>query len=222
MTRQVSSVAGRKCQQKFLRYFPRGFRDPTYIEWERGYKWAAHQQWEAQLEAAAFRFLLRAGRYREIADHAARIESRTNLLFSFEKMAFRDAVRSPGGARAFAEGLYDLLYGAGEPEKKFENWCAVLGALPRKQTRVLTWPLATVLGFLAQPDRHVFLKPMVTRAAAKNYQFDFKYESRPCWSTYASLLEFATTIRHDLRSLRPRDMVDVQSFIWVQGSSEYP
>jgi hypothetical protein len=33
------------------------------------------------------------------------IESRTNLLFSFEKMALRDAVRTGAGARLFAEGL---------------------------------------------------------------------------------------------------------------------
>ena len=25
----------------------------------------------------------------------------------------------------------------------------------------------------------------------------------------------------DLRDLRPRDMIDIQSFIWVQGSDEY-
>ena len=25
----------------------------------------------------------------------------------------------------------------------------------------------------------------------------------------------------DLRDLRPRDMIDIQSFIWVQGSEEY-
>jgi hypothetical protein len=38
---------------------------------------------------------------------------------------------------------------------------------------------------------------------------------------YASLLEFAELIRRDLRDLRPRDMIDIQSFIWVQGSVEY-
>jgi len=29
------------------------------------------------------------------------------------------------------------------------------------------------------------------------------------------------TVRRDLRDLRPRDMIDIQSFLWVQGSSEY-
>jgi len=97
----------------------------------------------------------------------------------------------------------------------------VLAGLPRRQTRVLTWPLATVFGFIAQPQTHMFLKPNVTRAAAAAYGFDFRYASRPSWETYASLLEFAATVRRDVRDLRPRDMIDLQSFIWVQGSDEY-
>jgi hypothetical protein len=28
-------------------------------------------------------------------------------------------------------------------------------------------------------------------------------------------------VKRDTRDLRPRDMIDVQSFIWVQGSEEY-
>ena len=34
-------------------------------------------------------------------------------------------------------------------------------------------------------------------------------------------LEFADRIRRDQRDLAPRDMIDLQSFIWVQGSDEY-
>ena len=36
-----------------------------------------------------------------------------------------------------------------------------------------------------------------------------------------SLLQFAATVRPDVRDLKPRDMIDIQSFIWVQGSDEY-
>jgi hypothetical protein len=143
------------------------------------------------------------------------------MIFSFEKMALRDAVRSKPGARQFAVGLYDFLHGRGSDERRFTEWVEVVGALPRRQTRVLTWPLVTVFGFIAQPDRHIFLKPTVTRAAARKYGFDFRYESRPSWDTYERLLEFAALLRRDLRDLKPRDMIDLQSFMWVQGSAEY-
>jgi hypothetical protein len=86
---------------------------------------------------------------------------------------------------------------------------------------VLTWPIVTIFGLLALPRQHIYLKPRVTRAATLAYEFDFEYHSRPTWSTYASLLDFAHTIRRDVADLRPRDMVDIHSFMWVLGSDEY-
>ena len=216
-----SSSGAMRCRRKFLRFFPEGFRDETYIDWERDYKQEAHEQWSADLNKTEHRSLLRKDEFAEVASRAVRIESRTNLLFSFEKMALRDAVKSAEGARSFSQGLYDFLYGAGNMERKFERWCDAVAGLPRRQTRVLTWPLVTVFGFIAMPETHIFLKPNVTRTAAREYGFDFQYQSRPNWATYKSLLEFAETVRRDLRDLKPRDMIDIQSFIWVQGSDEY-
>jgi hypothetical protein len=210
-----------RCRRKFLRFFPDGFRDETYIDWERDYKWEAHERWERELSQSEFRSLISAGNAAEVARRAVTIESRTNLLFSFEKMAIRDAVKSAEGARAFSEGLYDFLHGRGSIETKFNRWIEVVADLPRKQTRVLTWPVVTVFGFIAQPGQHVFLKPMVTKRAAVEYDFDFQYRSRPGWDTYSSLLEFAGQVMRDQRALHPRDLIDAQGFIWVQGSDEY-
>jgi hypothetical protein len=210
-----------KCRRKFLRFFPKGFHDDKYVDWERGYKWEAHERWNSMLPRQTHRALIDDGESAEAARRAVTIESRTNLLFSFEKMALRDAIKGEPGARAFAEGLYDFLYGRGSPQTKFERWTEVVSALPRRQTRVLTWPLVTVFGFLALPEEHFFLKPMVTRRAAAEYGFDFQYKSRPNWDTYSNLLDFANTVSRDLRALRPRDMIDIQSFLWVQGSDEY-
>ena len=211
-----------RCRKKFLRAFPEGFYDETYLAWERDYKWNAHQQWDEVLARASYRLLLRAGKFAEIAAHAVRIESRTNLLFSFEKMALRDAVKSVEGARTFAEGLFDFLHGTGSLARRFNRWCETVASLPRKQTRVLTWPIVTVFGFIAQPETNIFLKPTVTRIAAQKYGFDFQYKSRPAWETYENLLEFGAVVERDLKDLKPRDLIDIQSFIWVQGSDEYP
>ncbi len=209
------------CRRKFLKFFPAGFRDESYLDWERDYKWTAHQRWFAQLEPASMRAMMQRGEHARVARAAVAIESRTNLLFSFEKMALRDAVRTPSGARTFCEGLYHFLHGRGSDEARFTAWIASVAALPRRQTRVLTWPLVTVFGFIAQPDRHIFLKPNVTRRAAAMYGFEFEYHSKPSWEVYSCLLAFAAQVRTDQRPLRPRDMIDVQSFIWVQGSDEY-
>lgn len=222
LQREAPTPAAMRCRKKFLRYFPDGFSDETYVDWERGYKWSAHERWNELLGVRALRALLEAGEHREIARRAIGIEARTNLLFSFEKMALRDAVKSARGAEAFAEGLADLLGTRGDFSERFERWCEVVARLPRIKTRVLTWPIVTVFGFIARPSEHVFLKPNVTRHAARAYGDDFAYTPRPCWSTYESLLTFAARVRRDLADLRPRDMIDVQSFLWVQGSDEYP
>jgi hypothetical protein len=169
-----------------------------------------------------FEGFLESKNYNEIAARAVAIESRTNLLFSFEKMALRDGIKSLGGARTFSQGLYTLLYGSETLEDRFNEWIHAVGALPRRQTRVLTWPVLTVMGFLAQPSVHVYLKPTVTKKAAGRYGFEFQYESRPSWETYSSLLKFSRTVRRDIRDMNPRDMIDIQSFLWVQGSDEYP
>ena len=221
--RRFAFVSASTCRRKFLRFFPKGFRDETYLAWERDYKWDTHQRWEEALSQKEFRRLLQRRDYAEIAARAIRTEqrSRHSMIFSFEKMALRDAVKSAAGARAFAAGLYDFLHGRGSDKAKFVAWCETVAALPRKQTRVLTWPLVTVFGFIAQPEKQIFLKPNVTKIAARKYGFDFPYHSKPNWETYSRLLEFAETIRSDLRDMRPRDMIDLQSFMWVQGSDEY-
>jgi hypothetical protein len=223
---QISGVrnAPEKCVRKFLKYFKKGFKEEKYVHWERGYKEEAHKQFAELLGKEKFAELLQKKKYAEIAAIAIRIESKTNLLFSFEKMALRDAVKTGAGAKAFAMGLYDYIYGEADLQTRFENFVEIVASLPRKQTRVLTWPLVTVFGFIGNPKEWIFLKPMVTKLAAKKYQFDFVYQSKPNWNTYQSLLSFASRIKKDLKTmgLVAKDYIDLQSFIWVMGSEEYP
>jgi hypothetical protein len=211
-----------RCRKKFLYYFKKGFSDPTYIDWERQYKLDAHFQFQQYLSRVEYQRLLTARKFSEIALTAVRIESRTNLLFSFEKMALRDAVKPAEGAKAFALGLYNYVYGSATLQERFEKFSEVISCLPRKQTRVHTWPLQTVFGFLANPQEHIFLKPRVTQLAAEKYMYDFRYKSKPNWESYKSLIDFAGEVKKDNADLKPQDYIDLQSFIWVMGSDEYP
>ena len=217
------STPALRARRKFLRFFPRGFADPTYLDWERDYKWETHRRWEETLDRRMFEQLLRRREFATIAATALRVEqrSRHSMIFSFEKMALRDAVRSEAGAQAFSEGLFQLLHGTATMQERFEQWINTVAELPRRQTRVLTWPIVTVFGFIAQPDRHLFVKPTVMKAAAAFYDQPLPYQSRPSWDVYASLLAFAHRLRRDLSDLKPRDMIDLQSFMWVLGSDEY-
>ncbi|TFY98072.1 hypothetical protein [Ramlibacter rhizophilus] len=220
----ISYLGAARCRRKFELYYPEGFSDEAYLIAERSHKERAHLEWDAELNPHTFRKLLARGEYRHIADAALRIESRTNLLFSFEKMALRDALRPAAGARLFAHELHAFLYGRGSSQRRFEDWVQAVAELPRTRGRVLTWPVVTAFGFIARPDRHLFLKPRVTCKASRAYGFDLPYQSTPSWRVYERLLTFGAIIRRDLDrrpGLRARDMIDVQSFMWVQGAMEY-
>jgi hypothetical protein len=216
------TLARKRCLKKFLYYFKKGFIDQKYIDWERQYKLDAHFNFQQDLDIESYTRLLQQKKFEDIALKAVKIESKTNLLFSFEKMALRDAVKTTEGAETFAKGLFEYIYGKNSLQVRFENFVEIVNSLPRKQTRVLTWPLVTVFGFIGNPTEHIFLKPRVTKIAAEKYKFDFQYQSRPNWYTYNNLLEFAEQIRQDTKKYKPADYIDLQSFIWVMGSDEYP
>lgn len=212
------------CRRKFELFYPEGFEDETYLVAERAAKERAHLEWDAELAPATFRKLLARGEFRAVCDAAVRIEARSNLLFSFERMALRDAVKTPAGARLFATELYAFLYGHGSPQRRFNDWIEALSDLPQRKSRVLTWPVATVFGFIARPDRHMLFKPRAMRKAAHLYGYALDYRPMPAWPVYQDLLTFAAVVRRDLErkpGFRARDLIDLQSFIWVQGAPEY-
>ncbi len=221
LRKQIDPKALAKHKKRFLRFFPKSFQDQRYIEWERTYKWEAHKLWKELLNQEDFRDLLRAREYVEIANRALRVESRTTFLFSFEKMALRDAVHTGDGASIFAQGIYDFLYERGPAKTKFIEWIMAVADLPRKKSRVLSWPVLTVFPYLAQPSKHMILKPTAMQTAARELHYDFEYSSKPSWNTYEDLMRLANQTKDGIADLKPKDYHDIQTFLWVIGSSEY-
>lgn len=105
-------------------------------------------------------------------------------------MAIRDAIKAEKGARLFSESLLALLYGKGSAKVIFVKWCEAVSQLPRRQTRVLTWPILTVFGFLAQPKKFIYFKPTVTRVAAEKYGFELFYKAPISLNAYDSLYRY--------------------------------
>jgi hypothetical protein len=206
-----------------LRFFPQSFRDERYIAWERTYKWESHKLWCKLLNREDYGTLLRRGDFEEIAKRALQVEAGTKppFLFSFEKMALRDALRTSHGARLFSEGLFNLLYERGPLKDRFVQWIMHVAELPRKQSRVLSWPILTFFPFIAQPAKYMILKPTAMNNAAEALGYDFDYSSKPSYGTYQSLLDFANLVKEEISDLKPKDYHDVQTFLWVIGSAEY-
>ncbi len=213
----------RAAKRRFKEIFPGGFADPTYLAWERDYKWDAHRAWRAALGRAEWERLLADGAHAEIARRIARFYQRSHLdmLALYEWMALREALADPGGGRALAIGLYELIYGPGAFGVRLDRFTALLDALPQRQTRLAKWPVATLFPFVAQPRRHLVVKPRLMKRAAERLAFDLRYRSRPNGDSYAAVMELVAWLERELASWRPRDLIDIQGFLWVVASEEY-
>jgi len=213
-------TARNQCKKSFVEKYPKGFFDQRYIQDLRSPTAAAHRQWIGELNKQKFGALLSQARYQDIARLAIAIESETHLLNDSEKEALRDALCSPNNAMMFAQGLYKYLYSPESDQEKFDSFYNMIASLPSHAQSLLSWPLVTVFGAIAQPRRYIFVKPILTRQAALKYGFPFNYQAEPCWASYSSMLDFAACVRADLSDLQPRDLIDIQDFIADLGSTK--
>jgi len=206
---------------RFLRLFPEGFHGTSFDKEERGYKERAHHEAIRLLSRDALNDLILRQDYDQVATRALQVIQRVNLLFPQEQMAIRDGLKSAEDQRRFALALFELLHGSISYETRFPKFTEALSALPQKQAPVLKWPVQTILPFLFDPTQHMFLKPQVTRQAARRCAFDLNYDPHPNWTTYSQLLELCRILFRELARLKPRDYIDLQSFIWCIGDDNY-
>jgi hypothetical protein len=190
---------------RFLRFFPNGFHSAGYTSAERDYKVAAKQRLDetAPIEQAVSGSGL--------GEAILAVFRATNLLSPFEKVRLQDVLRGPM-ADEFVRAAARFTLGEGKPALlQMER-----ALKPHDNAK---WTVATYLPFLWRPEEHMFLKPEVTKdfAARVGHRFAADYEARLDFSVYESLLDLVSKTAAELAELRPRDRIDVQSFIWVVG-----
>ena len=202
----------------FLEIFPDGFEDASYIEMERAYKIAARQLLLEQLSKNDFSQLLHAGNVDEIVRRSLQVVNKTNLIFPNEKMALKDGLKNSESCQLFAQTLFDLLYGEGEYRGRFEAFAECL-----EKINAAKWTTMTYFPFLASPEDQMFLKPEITKHAAELTKAELNYKSELNWLTYSCLLEFSKYLYDELvkMEMSPRDMIDVQSFMWCITPGKY-
>lgn len=114
----------------------------------------------------------------------------------------------------FCLAVYDLLYGAGESPTRLERYFNYVRAhkLPNK------WALPTYLLFVCHPATEVFVKPSTIRWFLQFMGKEEVWKTTPNVKSYATLLQLASSLKQALKTYKPHDMVDIQSFIWVARS----
>ena len=84
---------------------------------------------------------------------------------------------------------------------------------PAGQKSPMSWPIVTALPYIAQPTKHVFLKPASMRSAATGLGVDLKFKSTPNSATYERTLAFGKNLLEFIEPRSGADMIDVQAFI---------
>ena len=193
----------------FVKKFPGGFRDPEYVKQERVYKVKASKALHEHLSAKALSGLVKKRNFAEVATRARRLVSATNLVFKFEQIKLSNGLKTPENQELFAKALLAQLYGRGPFQARMEGFMDALSSIGAAK-----WTIATYFAFLAFPKEHLFLKPSPTKRMARACSIELNYRPELNWLTYSMALNVASALKSHLRELRPKDMIDIQSFIW--------
>lgn len=191
---------------RFLEFMPGGFEGERNLAQEREYKVKAHQVLtetlpiERALEATP-----------EDADSIRRAPVWINLLSPYEMMHLKEVMERPEGP-AFLRAAARFAMGDYGPAGSAMDQAVI------KYGRQ-SWPKVTYFPFLWSPAEHMFLKPTVTRDFAERigHPFQHEYQTDTSADVYLSLLDLARTTKAAIAALKPKDFIDVQSFIYVVG-----
>lgn len=196
----------------FLELFPEAFADSRFADEERSYKDRASRAVADSLSQEALDTAIETGQWSDIAKRAVQLVQQTNLVNHHEKIQLANGVDGETAQRTFVLGLHELLYGAGEFSGRFDAFAGILEQLDAPK-----WTIATYFPALRFPNDYIFVKPTPTKAAADAARFDIHYRSHPNSDTYRAVLRFAETLRHQLSDWSPRDLIDIQSFMFRAG-----
>lgn len=195
--------------QFFLKGFPNGFYGERFTTEERQYKDKAHVLAVELLGKEPFDELLEHADYQEITRRVLKVVSATNLIFPNEKMALKDGLAAKEVQKDFAMALHGLLFSQDPLQARFEAFARVL-----QNIGAAKWTIASYFPFFMYPERFMFVKPTITQHAADLCGFEISYQSELNWLTYKRILDFSNYLLDATAELQPRDMIDIQSFMW--------
>ncbi|MDX1662530.1 MAG: AAA family ATPase [Candidatus Promineifilaceae bacterium] len=190
-----------------------GFDHPPFVADEVQPKQQTVEKARELLSESALMRLLTAWRYDELIDRLEQLGRDSNLLWNrVPQQGDLAILYHPRLERAeFGLQMRQLLYGralTAQRVQQFSRYASRQG-LPNR------WPFPTYFLFLTHPERELFIRPQIARWFLQFVGLANRYTPYPNGDLYATLLEQALALRSGLAPFGPRDMVDVQSFLWV-------
>lgn len=203
----------------FLEQYPDSFAG---AEWKNGHRGegvkrrlkrhrdAATTAAAEQLSLDALDALIAAGDDAEVVRRMLEAVHATDLVTRAQAEPIARAKPSPQLSR----GLRDVLYGGGDYEPRFDEYCRLLLEAGRKQ---LSWPLASAIPALVLPHAHVAVRPTVLAKQAQWAYPRLRYSSKPEGRVYTRIITMARTVRDTLTNAEhpPKDLLDIYDFMLV-------
>jgi hypothetical protein len=189
------------------------FDDPRFMQDEVTYKQGAVAKMGELLGKEELGRLLQAEAYDEIIEQIRKVAASTNLLYlSTPNTGDLRILVAPGlDKAAFCREFANLLYGDGSGEQRLESYLGwvVSASLPNQ------WTFPTYFLFFASPQSEFFVKPSVISWWLAYLGAPQSYSTKPTLDLYVTLKDIAHALYEMLTPFGPRDMTDIQSFIWV-------
>jgi hypothetical protein len=202
--------------EKFLNKYNGGFPDAWYRSSHRDPRLKQHQLWNELLGGGKLRELAE-GQPHIAAQHILKVldlPDKPLLHVKTELPRLRDAFMRTERMPALLIALADLLDAERPTNVLYDAYLTAFAALaPAGQKSPMSWPIVTALPYIAQPTKHVFLKPASMRSAATGLGVDLKFKSTPNSATYERTLAFGKNLLEFIEPRSGADMIDVQAFI---------
>ncbi|ACR80494.1 MULTISPECIES: hypothetical protein [Kosmotoga] len=194
------------------RYFGwKGFEDDRFLEEERDYKVETVKRAKELLNETVLAGLIESKAYSELFERIEKIGKDNNLLFNSIPTSgdLRLLFSTKINKEAFSKEFFNLLYGSGSSEERLEKFCNFV----EKSGEKSYWTFPTYFLFIVYPESEYFVKPSVVSWFA-NF-FGFAFSRKPDARSYKLLKDYSFELMKALSDFNPKDMIDIQSFIWV-------
>ena len=200
--------------QWFEQTYPTRFSDEKFVDSDLRNKRAAAEVFQANFGEGRGAAMVAEGKHAEIASTLDGIYRATNILSPFEVKAVHKAFVK--GDESATKVLGTTLAFLNNPaHQTFKTMAEAVSQLPADGGKVHTWPIVTVLPFLADPKRFIPLKPTNTELMAARMGVNLKYDTTPNWETYDAFLRMANALLDRLKQIGAQDMIDAQQFMSV-------
>ena len=189
------------------------FADPDFMADEVNYKHATIAKARELLNKTELKHLITEHNFEEFVARLDKIGKDNNLLWRrMPSTGDLNILEHPNLDKpGFCEAVFDLLYGSGDSPERLERYVNYVESrqLPNK------WTFPTYFLFICHPDTEMFVKPDTTKWLLKFFEISDTYTTKPTPLTYTVIQELTQRLKNELQEYGPRDMVDIQSFIWV-------